>query len=88
MIRAEKVREEVEKAREEVEKRRQEALIAAHAERSRTRTAAEKLATLRARREREAKADVHAGVAIVRDPADDQLEADLIAQVEAEGSGG
>ncbi len=84
LLRAEKVREEVEKAREEVEKRRIEALVAAHAERSRTQTAAEKLATLRARRVREARGDRHAGVAVVRDPADDQLEADLIAEVEAE----
>jgi hypothetical protein len=82
--RAEKVREEVEKAREEVEKRRQEALIAAHAERSRTQTAAQKLAALRARRERDAKADRFAGVAIQRSDADDEEEARLTAEVEAE----
>jgi hypothetical protein len=81
-LRAEKVREEVEKAREEVEKRRQEALVAAQAERSRTQTAAEKLAALRDRRNEDWRGGRHAGVAPVRDPADDQLEADLIAEVE------
>jgi hypothetical protein len=82
LSRAEKVREEVDKAREEVDKRRKEALIAAQAERSRTQTAAEKLAALRDKRLRDAQADYASGVAIVRDSADDQLEADLIAEVE------
>jgi hypothetical protein len=78
------VQQEVERAREEVEKRRREASIAAEAERLRTLTAAEKLAELRARRERWAKADVAGGVAIERDPADDRLEAELVAELKAE----
>jgi hypothetical protein len=78
------VQQEVERAREEVEKRRQEALIAAHVERSRTLTAAQKLAALRDRRERDYLGARQAGVASVRDPADDEEEAYLTAQVEAE----
>jgi hypothetical protein len=62
LLRAEKVREEVEKAREEVEKRRQEALVAAQAERSRTQTAAEKLAAVRDKIAEDLKADRFHGV--------------------------
>jgi hypothetical protein len=84
VLREQNVREEVEKAREEVEKRRQEALVAAQAERSRTRTAAEKLAALRARRQREYRGARHTYTASVPDPADDLLEAELVAEVAAE----
>jgi hypothetical protein len=78
------VQQEVERAREEVEKRRQEALIAAHAERLRTKTAAEKLAEVRDKILHDARDDVFHGVAIVRNPVDAQKEADLTAEVEAE----
>ena len=85
------------KAREEAviaaQKAREEAVIAAQKareeaarERSRTQTAAEKLEEFRARREREAKADVFAGVAIHRDPADDEYEAQLVAAAEREAA--
>jgi hypothetical protein len=84
LLQAEKVREEVEKAREEAEKRRIEALIAAHAERLRTKTAAEKLAEVRDKILHDARDDVFHGVAIVRNPVDAQKEADLTAEVEAE----
>ena len=78
------VQQEVERAREEVEKRRKEAMRAAEAERFRTLTAAQKLAAVRDKILRDAKADVFHGVAIERNPADAQLEAELIAEVEAE----
>jgi hypothetical protein len=84
VLRDEEAREEAEKAREEVETRRREAIIAAEAARLRHLTAAQKLAELRARRESEYRGARHAGVAIAPDPADDLLEAELVAEVEAE----
>jgi hypothetical protein len=82
--RAEEVRKEVEKAREEVEKRRIEAIRAAEAQRSGTQTAAEKLAALKARRERAYRGARHTYTESVPDPADDLLEAELEAEVAAE----
>jgi colicin import membrane protein len=82
--RAEEVRKEVEKAREEVEKRRIEAIRAAEAQRSGTQTAAEKLAALKASRERAYRGARHTYTESVPDPADELLEAELEAEVAAE----
>jgi hypothetical protein len=78
------VEQEVERAREAVVKARQEAIIAAQAERSRTQTAAQKLAAVRYKIQQDARADRANFDAPKRNPEDAQLEADLIAEVEAE----
>jgi hypothetical protein len=82
VLRDQKAREEAENARETAQK----ALDEAKTERLRTQSAAQKLADLKYKRLQDAKADYFNGVFIERSAADDQLESDLTAQVEAEAA--